>query len=75
MYTPQWLPAVFSFVLASSVIIVATRSGLLPPCVVPALGFCLHVTELFMVAVLREMQENQRFSEIQIVNRSLWRCL
>ena len=75
MYAPHGLPAVFSFVLASSVIIVATRSGLLPPCVVPALGFCLHVPELFMVAVLREMQENQRFSEIRIDDRSLWRCL
>ena len=47
MYAPQGLPAVFSSVLASSVIIVAARSGLLPPCVVPALGFCLHVPELF----------------------------
>ena len=31
MHAPQGLPAVFSSVLASSVIIVAARSGLLPP--------------------------------------------
>ena len=33
MYAPQELPAVFSSVLASSVIIVAARAGLLPPCI------------------------------------------
>ena len=33
MYAPQGLPAVYFSVLASSVIIVAARSGLLPPCV------------------------------------------
>jgi hypothetical protein len=38
MYAPQGLPAVHFSVLASSVIIVAARTGLLLPCVVPALG-------------------------------------
>ena len=38
MYAPQGLPAVSFSVLASSVIIVAARAGLLTPCVVPALG-------------------------------------
>ena len=51
MYAPQGLPAVFSSVLASSVIIVTTRSDLLPPCVVPTLGFCLHVPELLSDAL------------------------
>ena len=51
MYAPQGLPAVFSSVLASSVIIVAARSSLLPPCVVPALGFCLHIPELLSDAL------------------------
>ena len=51
MYAPQGLPAVYFSVLASSVIIVAARSGLLPPCVVPALGFCLHIPELLSDAL------------------------
>ena len=51
MYALQGLPAVFSSVLASSVIIVAARSGLLPPCVVPPLGLCLHVPELLSDAL------------------------
>ena len=103
MYAPQGLPAVFSSALASSVIIMAARPSLLPPCIVPVLGFCLHIpellsyallfrrclldkvvatensfpcfalqgqkqgkTELFMVADLRKMQENQWVSEIRI---------
>jgi len=36
-------PAVFSSVLASSVIIVAARAGLLPPCIVPAFGLRLII--------------------------------
>lgn len=43
MYAPQGLPAVFSSVLASSVIIVAARAGLLLPCVVPTLGLRLII--------------------------------
>ena len=42
MYAPQRLTAVCFPVLASSVIILAARAGLLPPCVVPALGFHFH---------------------------------
>ena len=38
MYAPQGHPAVYFSVLASSVIIVAAGSGLLPPCIVPPLG-------------------------------------
>ena len=51
MYAPQELPAVFSSVLASSVIIVAARAGLLPPCIVPPLGLCLHIPELLADAL------------------------
>ena len=51
MYTPQGPPAVFSSVLASSVIIVAARAGLLPPCIVPPLGLCLHILELLSDAL------------------------
>ena len=43
MYAPQEPPAVCFSVLASSVIIMASRSGLLPPCVVPALGLRLII--------------------------------
>ena len=43
MYAPQGHPAVYFSVLASSVIIVAARSCLLPPCVVPALGLRLII--------------------------------
>lgn len=39
-------PAVYFSVLASSVIIMAAMSGLLPPLGIPALGFRLHITEL-----------------------------
>ena len=38
MYAPKGLPAVWFSVLASSVIIVAARPYLLPPCVIPVLG-------------------------------------
>ena len=51
MYAPQGLPAVYFSVLASSVIIVAARSGLLPPCVVPPLGLCLHIPEFLTDAL------------------------
>ena len=40
MYAPQGLPAVYFSVLASSVIIMAARAGLLPPYVIPALCTC-----------------------------------
>ena len=46
MYAPQGAPAVCFSVLASSVIIVAARSCLLPPCVVPALGLHFHIPKL-----------------------------
>ena len=36
-------PAVYFSVLASSVIIVTARAGLLPPCIVPALGLRLII--------------------------------
>ena len=52
MYAPQGAPAVCFSVLASSVIIVAAGAGLLPPCVVPALGLCLHIPELLAYALL-----------------------
>ena len=52
MYTPQGLPAVYFSVLASSVIIVAARSGLLPPCVIPALGLRFHIPEFLADALL-----------------------
>ena len=42
MYAPQGPPAVFPSVLASSVIIVAARAGLLSPCVIPALCLRIH---------------------------------
>ena len=45
MYAPQEPPVVCFSVLAFSVIIVAAKSCLLPPCVVPALGLCLHIPE------------------------------
>lgn len=52
IHTPQEAPAVcFSF-LASSVIIVAAGSCLLPPCVVPALGLRFHIPELLSDALL-----------------------
>ena len=51
MYAPQGLPAVNFSVLASSVIIMAARSGLLPPCIVPALGLRLHIPELLSDAL------------------------
>ena len=51
MYAPQGLPAVFSSVLASFVIIMAARPCLLPPGIVPALGFCLHIPELLSDAL------------------------
>ena len=37
--------------LASSVIIVAARAGLLPPCIVPALGLRIHFPELLSDAL------------------------
>jgi hypothetical protein len=43
MYAPQGAPAVCFSVLASSVIIVAARAGLLSPCVVPAFGLRLII--------------------------------
>ena len=43
MYAPQELPAVLSSVLASSVIVMTAMPGLLPPCLVPAIGPCLHI--------------------------------
>ena len=45
-YALQGFPAVYFSVLASSVIIVAARACLLPPCVVPAFGLRLHFPEL-----------------------------
>ena len=51
MYAPQGLPAVYFSVLASSVIIMAAMSGLLPPCVVPAFGLRLHIPELLSDAL------------------------
>ena len=47
IYTPQGLPAVFSSVLASSVIVIAARAGLLPPCIVLALGLRLKFPESY----------------------------
>ena len=52
MYEPQEPPAVYSSVLASSVIIMAAGSCLLPPCVVPAFGLRLHIPELLSDALL-----------------------
>lgn len=52
MYEPQEPPAVNSSVLASSVIIMAAGSCLLPPCVVPAFGLRLHIPELLSDALL-----------------------
>ena len=52
MYAPQGLPAVYFSVLASSVIIVAAGSCLLPPCVIPAFGLRLHIPELLSDALL-----------------------
>ena len=46
MYAPQGPPAVFFSVLASSVIIMATVSGFLPPLGIPTLGLRLHIPEL-----------------------------
>ena len=43
MCAPQGPPAVYFYVLASSVIVIAARSGLLPPCIVPALGLRLII--------------------------------
>ena len=42
----------YSSVLASSVIIMAAGSCLLPPCVVPAFGLRLHIPELLSDALL-----------------------
>ncbi len=52
MYEPQEPPAVYSSVLASSVIIMAAGSCLLPPCVIPAFGLRLHIPELLSDALL-----------------------
>lgn len=52
MYEPQEPPAVYSSVLASSVIIMAAGSCLLPPCVVPAFGLRLYIPELLSDALL-----------------------
>lgn len=51
MYAPQGLRAVYFSVLASSVIIVAARACLLPPCVVPAFDLRLHIPELLSDAL------------------------
>ena len=51
MYAPQGHPAVYFSVLASSVIIVAARAGLLSPCVVPALGLCVIFPEFLSDAL------------------------
>ena len=51
MYAPQGLPAVCFPVLASSVIIVAAKSCLLPPCIIPPLGLRFHVPELLSDAL------------------------
>jgi len=51
MYEPQDPPAVYSSVLASSVIIMAARAGLLQPCVIPALGLRFHIPELLSDAL------------------------
>ena len=51
MYAPQAVPAVYFLALASSVIIVAARASLLPPCVVPALGFRFHIPKLLAEAL------------------------
>lgn len=51
MYEPQEPPAVYSSVLASSVIIMAARAGLLQPCVIPALGLRFHIPELLSNAL------------------------
>ncbi|MBR5717449.1 MAG: hypothetical protein IKX16_00330 [Clostridia bacterium] len=52
MYAPQEFPAVFSSVLASSVIIVAAGVCLLlPPSIVPTLGLCIHFPELLSDAL------------------------
>ena len=42
MYAPQGPPAVFSSVLALSVIVIAAVPGHLPPLGLPALGLSLH---------------------------------
>ena len=44
-------PAVGFSVLASSVIIVAARAGLLSTCVVPTLGLCFYIPELLSDAL------------------------
>ena len=76
MYAPQEFPAVFSSVLASSIIIVAARSGFLPPCIVPALGRRLHIPELlsntlffrrFMLGLLRSVDLPLPCGEITVV--------
>lgn len=51
MYAPQGPPAVFSSALASSVIVIAAVSRLLPPRIVSPLGLCLHIPELLSDAL------------------------
>lgn len=62
MYAPQGLPAVCFPVLASSVIIVAAKSGLLLPCIIPPLGLRFHVPELLSDA-RRRHRERLEFSD------------
>ena len=51
MYAPQGPPAVFSSVLASSVIIMSAVLRLLPPLGIPALGLCVIFPELLSDAL------------------------
>ena len=46
MYAPQGLPAVFSSVLASSVIVIVSVPGFLPKLGISALGLRFHIPEL-----------------------------
>ena len=55
MYAPQGLPAVYFSVLASSVIIVAAGSCLLPPCVVPALGLLFRYPAIYYATLWRDI--------------------
>lgn len=51
MYAPQGSPAVFSSALASSVIVIAAGSWLLPPLGIPALVLRVHFPKLLSDAL------------------------
>ena len=70
MYTPQGFPAVYCSVLTSSVIIMAARSGLLPPCVILVLVL-RHMKLLFPTHFLKVLCHQYRQFILSLWGRML----